>query len=91
MASQVGNAPPHPQLSPPTTAGREPGAHCLWSPPLFSTHRIHSSLFLSCPCNADLFIENVRELADSDVIFLANLDTPEVVFEQLAMIYTIPR
>ncbi|XP_068737792.1 uncharacterized protein [Montipora capricornis] len=40
----------------------------------------------------NLFIENVKQdCAGRDVIFLASFHSPEVVFEQLSVIYKIPR
>eukprot|EP00128_Syssomonas_multiformis_P001148 Colp12_sorted_trinity150504_noHs@34279 len=39
----------------------------------------------------NIFIRDVKEMAGRDVIFLASFHTPEVIFEQLSIIYTIPR
>ncbi|XP_071960340.1 uncharacterized protein [Antedon mediterranea] len=39
----------------------------------------------------NLFIENVKECAGRDVIFLGSFHSPEVVFEQISMLYTMPR
>nr|XP_054750602.1 uncharacterized protein LOC129256414 [Lytechinus pictus] len=39
----------------------------------------------------NLFIEKVRECAGRDVIFLGSFHSPEVVFEQLSIIYHMPR
>ena len=40
----------------------------------------------------NLFIENVKEnCAGRDVIFLGSFHSPEVVFEQLSIVYNIPR
>ncbi|XP_033123350.1 ribose-phosphate pyrophosphokinase 4-like isoform X2 [Anneissia japonica] len=39
----------------------------------------------------NLFIENVKECAGRDVIFLGSFHSPEVIFEQVSMLYTMPR
>ncbi|XP_071502479.1 uncharacterized protein [Diadema setosum] len=39
----------------------------------------------------NLFINNVRECAGRDVIFLGSFHSPEVIFEQLSIIYNMPR
>jgi len=39
----------------------------------------------------NLFIDNVKGVAGRDVIFVASFHTPEVIFEQLSVIYAIPR
>eukprot|EP00126_Sphaerothecum_destruens_P015864 Sdes_comp9933_c0_seq1m1481 len=38
----------------------------------------------------NLFIDNVQELAGRDVIFIASFHSPELIFEQLSMIYCLP-
>ena len=39
----------------------------------------------------NIFIENVKEIAGRDVILLVSFDSPSVIFEQLAVIYSLPR
>ncbi|KAI0219224.1 Ribose-phosphate pyrophosphokinase 4 [Lamellibrachia satsuma] len=39
----------------------------------------------------NLFIEDVKTMAGKDVIFFGSLHSPEVLFEQLSIIFTIPR
>eukprot|EP00052_Salpingoeca_macrocollata_P024436 m.218323 g.218323 ORF g.218323 m.218323 type:complete len:351 (-) comp22251_c0_seq1:105-1157(-) len=39
----------------------------------------------------NLFIQDVKAMAGRDVIFLASFHTPEVIFQQLAVIYALPR
>lgn len=39
----------------------------------------------------NIFINNVKEIAGRDVILLVNFDSPSVIFEQLAVIYSLPR
>ncbi|XP_022088861.1 ribose-phosphate pyrophosphokinase 4-like isoform X2 [Acanthaster planci] len=39
----------------------------------------------------NLFIDNVKQCAGRDVIFLGSFHSPEVVFEQLSLLYTMPR
>jgi ribose-phosphate pyrophosphokinase len=39
----------------------------------------------------NLFIENVKEMAGKDVIFIASFHNVEVIFEQISMLYEIPR
>lgn len=39
----------------------------------------------------NLFIEDAKNMAGKDVIFFGSLHSPEVLFEQLSIIYTIPR
>ncbi|XP_038051869.1 ribose-phosphate pyrophosphokinase 4-like [Patiria miniata] len=39
----------------------------------------------------NLFIENVKQCAGRDVIFLGSFHSPEVVFEQLSILYNMPR
>lgn len=39
----------------------------------------------------DIFIDNVKEIAGKDVIFVASFHSPEVIFEQLSLIYAFPR
>lgn len=39
----------------------------------------------------NLFIDDVKNVAGKDVLFLASFHSPEVIFEQLSVIYAIPR
>jgi phosphoribosylpyrophosphate synthetase len=39
----------------------------------------------------NIFINNVGEVAGRDVIFVASFHSPEVIFEQLSLIYSFPR
>eukprot|EP00053_Salpingoeca_punica_P006962 m.64622 g.64622 ORF g.64622 m.64622 type:complete len:346 (+) comp13934_c0_seq1:229-1266(+) len=39
----------------------------------------------------NIFIENVKDMAGKDVIFLASFHTTSVIFDQLAVIYALPR
>ncbi|XP_071804363.1 uncharacterized protein [Asterias amurensis] len=39
----------------------------------------------------NLFIENVKQCAGRDVIFLGSFHSPEIVFEQLSILYNMPR
>jgi ribose-phosphate pyrophosphokinase len=39
----------------------------------------------------DIFIKDVEEIAGRDVIFVASFDSPSVIFEQLSLIYSLPR
>ncbi|KAL5459851.1 hypothetical protein EMCRGX_G033234 [Ephydatia muelleri] len=39
----------------------------------------------------NIFIDNVKEIAGRDVILLVSFDSPSVIFEQLAVIYSLPR
>ncbi|CAH1773697.1 unnamed protein product [Owenia fusiformis] len=39
----------------------------------------------------NLFINDVKEIAGKDVIFLASFHSPQVIFEQLGIMYAIPR
>jgi ribose-phosphate pyrophosphokinase len=38
-----------------------------------------------------IFIENVGEIRNRDAVFLASFDTPGAIFEQLGVIYALPR
>jgi ribose-phosphate pyrophosphokinase len=39
----------------------------------------------------NIFIKDVEEIAGRDVIFVASFDSPSVIFEQLSLIYSLPR
>ncbi|XP_074656414.1 uncharacterized protein LOC141909723 [Tubulanus polymorphus] len=39
----------------------------------------------------NLFIEDVKQMAGKDVLFLASFHTPEVIFQQLSVLYAIPK
>ncbi|XP_071854386.1 uncharacterized protein [Apostichopus japonicus] len=39
----------------------------------------------------NLFIEDVHEIAGRDVIFLGNFQSTDIIFEQLSILYSIPR
>ncbi|XP_025091756.1 ribose-phosphate pyrophosphokinase 4-like isoform X2 [Pomacea canaliculata] len=39
----------------------------------------------------DLFIDDVKAMAGKDVIFLGSFHSPEVIFEQLSLLYAFPR
>lgn len=39
----------------------------------------------------NLFIEEVKEMAGRDIIFLASFHDPAVIFEQLGVIYALPK
>ncbi len=39
----------------------------------------------------NLFIKDVDDIDEQDVVFLANFESPETVFEQLAIIHALPR
>ncbi|XP_067667315.1 uncharacterized protein [Haliotis asinina] len=39
----------------------------------------------------NLFIQEVKEMAGKDVIFLGSFHSPEVIFEQLSILYAFPR
>ncbi|XP_014670070.1 PREDICTED: ribose-phosphate pyrophosphokinase 4-like [Priapulus caudatus] len=39
----------------------------------------------------NIFIDDVKDMAGKDVIFLASFHTPAVIFEQLSVLYAIPR
>ncbi|KAL8610658.1 hypothetical protein ACOMHN_047227 [Nucella lapillus] len=39
----------------------------------------------------NLFIENVGDMAGKDVIFLGSFHSPNIIFEQLSVLYVIPR
>jgi ribose-phosphate pyrophosphokinase len=39
----------------------------------------------------NIFIDSVKDCAGKDVIFLASFHSPQVVFEQLSILYTFPR
>jgi len=39
----------------------------------------------------NIFIENVEKIAGRDVILLASFHSPAVIFEQLSLIYSLPR
>lgn len=39
----------------------------------------------------NLFIQDVDQVAGRDLIFLGNFQSPEIIFEQLSILYSIPR
>ncbi|XP_077866162.1 uncharacterized protein LOC144353451, partial [Saccoglossus kowalevskii] len=39
----------------------------------------------------NLFIEDIKECHGSDIIFIGSIHSPQVVFEQLSILYNIPR
>ncbi|XP_014681845.1 PREDICTED: ribose-phosphate pyrophosphokinase 4-like [Priapulus caudatus] len=39
----------------------------------------------------NIFIDEVKEMAGKDVIFLATFHSPQIIFEQLSVLYAIPR
>ncbi|XP_062520524.1 uncharacterized protein LOC134195507 isoform X4 [Corticium candelabrum] len=39
----------------------------------------------------DIFIDSVKDYAGQDVMFLASLHSPQVIFEQLSILYIFPR
>ncbi|XP_078584330.1 uncharacterized protein LOC144866665 isoform X2 [Branchiostoma floridae x Branchiostoma japonicum] len=39
----------------------------------------------------NLFIDNVKECVSRDVVFLASFHSPDVIFEQLSVLYAVPK
>ncbi|XP_078664590.1 uncharacterized protein LOC144907423 isoform X2 [Branchiostoma floridae x Branchiostoma belcheri] len=39
----------------------------------------------------NLFIDNVKECVSRDVVFLASFHSPDVIFEQLSILYAVPK